>query len=270
MGTSASSTGPGSNVSFDPPWLNDIPIGGGEEGNKNSETSPTGTPGLAPTARFRAARRNMGVFVRNGDTRDLARAAGHYSRTGMGGAKNVASRMRTSTRAAAGLGSFLQSVRDRTDLQINNWMDDLRAKNPSAQTVIDAIVSQIIPEGGSRDEESAKDSMAQALSELIDLNPDIDLLELNDSQIWTLMQIFIGHEACNRMYADIGQLFENAKYSPAKMVQRTNEMRGFLKNSVAAQLESMRQSFPNPTHQQLEVLLNDAVQMTFNVFEGEI
>ena len=54
------------------------------------------------------------------------------------------------------------------------------------------------------------------------------------------------------------------------MVQRTNEMRGFLKNSVAAQLESMRQSFPNPTHQQLEVLLNDAIQMTFNVFEGEI
>lgn len=71
--------------------------------------------------------------------------------------------------------------------------------------------------------------MAQALSELIDSNPDIDLLELNDSQIWTLMQIFIGHEACNRMYADIGQLFENAKSSPAKMVQRTNEMRGFLK-----------------------------------------
>jgi len=192
---------------------------------------------------------------------------GQYSRTGMGGAANVAARMRTSTRAGAGLGSLLQAARDRTDPLINQWMDALRATNPSAQTVIDAIVAQIVPEGGSVDEESAKDSMAQALSELTVLDPDVDLLALQDAQIWTLMQLYLGHEACNRMYADIGQLFEGAGFDPATIVQRTNEMRSFLKNAVAAQLQILRQAAPNPTRQQLEMLLREAVQTTFAVFE---
>ncbi|CAM5779623.1 hypothetical protein RFUL19S_00355 [Rhizobacter fulvus] len=149
-------------------------------------------------------------------------------------------------------------------------MDALRATNPSAQTVIDAIVSQILPEGGSVDEESAKDSMAQALSELMVLDPQVDLLTLQDAQIWTLMQLYLGHEACNRMYADIGQLFESARFDPAVVVQRTSEMRSFLKNAVAAQLDTLRQATPNPTRQQLETLLHDAVQTTFTVFEDSL
>lgn len=274
MGTSASSAGPGANVSFDPPWLNDIPVGGPGEGDGVDGGAPAPTPptadGVAPAQRFRGARTSLGTFARNGDTRALGRAAGHYSRTGMGGARNVAARMRTSTKAAAGLGSFLQATRERSDPQINQWMDALRATNPSAQTVIDAIVSQILPEGGSVDEESAKDSMAQALSELMVLDPQVDLLTLQDAQIWTLMQLYLGHEACNRMYADIGQLFESARFDPAVVVQRTSEMRSFLKNAVAAQLDTLRQATPNPTRQQLETLLHDAVQTTFTVFEDSL
>ena len=274
MGTSATSTGPGANVTFDPPWLNDIPLGGaGESNDPNSDTqsiTQAQAVGVAPSHRFRGARTNLGVFARNGDSRALVRAAGHYSRTGMGGAHNVASRMRTSTKAAAGLGSFLQAARDRSDPLINQWMDSLRATNPSAQTVIDAIVAQIIPEGGSVDEESAKDSMAQALSELTVLDPGVDLLALQDMQIWTLIQLYLGHEACNRMYADIGQLFENAKFDPAVIVQRTHEMRSFLKNAVAAELETLRLVTPNPNRQQLETLLREAVQTSFIVFEDSI
>lgn len=271
MGTSASSAGPGANVSFDPPWLNDIPVGGaGEVDGGASAPAEAPAEGVAPAERFRGARSSLGTFARNGDSGALARAAGHYSRKGMGGARNVAARMRTSTRAGAGLGSLLQATRERSDPQINQWMDALRATNPSAQTVIDAIVSQILPEGGSVDEESAKDSMAQALSELMVLDPQVDLLTLQDAQIWTLMQLYLGHEACNRMYADIGQLFESARFDPAVVVQRTNEMRSFLKNAVAAQLDTVRQATPNPTRQQLESLLRDAVQTTFTVFEGEL
>lgn len=274
MGTSATSAGPGANVSFDPPWLNDIPVGGAGEAGDHDGAAPLpvqpAAEGVAPAQRFRGARTSLGTFARNGDTQALGRAAGHYSRTGMGGARNVAARMRTSTKAGAGLGSFLQAARERSDPQINQWMDNLRATNPSAQTVIDAIVSQIIPEGGSIDEESAKDSMAQAMSELTGLDPSADLLALQDAQIWTLMQLYLGHEACNRMYADIGQLFESARFDPATVVHRTNEMRNFLKNAVAAQLETVRKATPNPTRQQLETLLREVVQTTFTVFEGSL
>lgn len=273
MGTSASSAGPRANVSFDPPWLNDIPIGGGDEAGNQDGSAPAPVQpaeGVAPAQRFKGARTSLGTFARNGDTQALGRAAGHYSRTGMGGARHVAARMRTSTKAAAALGSLLQAARERSDPQINRWMDALRATSPSAQTVIDAIVSQIIPEGGSIDEESAKDSMAQAMSELTVLDPAVDLLALQDAQIWTLMQLYLGHEACNRMYTDIGQLFESARFDPATVVHRTNEMRNFLKNAVAAQLATVRQATPNPTRQQLETLLREVVQTTFTVFEESL
>jgi hypothetical protein len=47
-------------------------------------------------------------------------------------------------------------------------------------------------------------------------------------------------------------------------------MRSFLKNSVAAQLETIREATPNPTRQQLETVLREAVQTTFMVFEDSI
>ncbi len=282
MGTSAPSGGPKAKVPFDPPWLDNIALGGSDEpapddaaedGSSDGAAEPApamAAVGMAPAGRFRAARTNLGAFARSGDSESLRRAAGHYSRSGMGGAGNVAARMRTATRAGAGLGSFLQAARDRTDPNVNAWLDKLRSTNPSAQTVIDAIVAQIIPEGGSLDEESARDSMARALSELIKLVPDVDLLALQDAQIWTLMQLYIGNEACNRMYADIGQLFENVKLSPREAVQRTNEMRRFLKNAVAARIEVVRRTSPNPTRVQLEQLLHEALRATFAVFEDSL
>jgi hypothetical protein len=279
VGTSASSAGPGPNVSFDPPWLNDIPVGGGGEGGDADEDA-TGAPsaapasppipGVAPAKRFNAARQGLNAFARSGDTDALRRAGGNYSRTGMGGARAVASRMRTSTKAAAGLGSLLQAARTRSDPAVNAWVDALRATNPSAQSVIDAIVGQILPQGGSLDEEAAKDAMALALSELTTLDSGVDLLALGDAQIWTLIQLYLGHEAFNRMYVDIGQLFESERFDPSMMVQRTSEMRGFLKNSVAAQLEHVRQTTPNPTSAQIESVLRGAIESTFLVFEESL
>jgi hypothetical protein len=182
----------------------------------------------------------------------------------------VASRMRTSTKAAAGLGSLLQAARTRSDPVVNAWIDALQASNPSAQTVIDAIVGQIIPQGGSLDEEAAKDAMALALSELAALDAGVDLLALQDAQIWTLIQLYLGHEAFNRMYLDIGQLFESERFDPATAVQRTSEMRSFLKNAVAAQLDRVRQTTPNPTATQIEDVLRSAIEATFLVFEESL
>ena len=128
MGTSTSSSGPGSGVSFDPPWLDElVPAAAGGEsetpltnepaqpadfGDDESHDKPEGArPAIAPPRRFAAARRDLGAFVRSGDTDRLARAVGHYARTGMGGAAKATSRMRASTSAGAGLVSLLQVLR---------------------------------------------------------------------------------------------------------------------------------------------------------------
>jgi hypothetical protein len=282
MGTSTSSAGPGAGASLDPPWLNQllpaIATTAASAPAANVAHEPgTATPALAPptfstlvapAGRFSAARRNLGDFVRTGNKGALARSIGHYSRKGMGGATTAAGRMRASTRAGAGLVSFLQAARDGTDTHIASWVQNLLAKNPSSDDVVDAIVQELAPPGGSEDEESLRDSMAAALSELILLQPDVDLLQMSDTDTWTLLQLFLGNEVCNRLEFDIGQFFESAKLNPLLGVKRELEMREFVKNEVGVQLTTLRAKTPDPSKQQLDALVQEAVRMTFEVYEG--
>lgn len=285
MGTSTSSSGPGAGASLDPPWLDELvpAVGGGvlddlvaddagvadDDAAEGGEAKPGGQkPTIAPPRRFAAARRDLGSFIRSGNTAVLARGIGHYSRTGMGGAASAATRMRASTSAGAGLLSFLQAARDGTDARIANWVQDLVATNPTSEDVADAIVRELAPPGGSADEESLRDSMALAINELIMLQPDIELLRMSDIDTWTLLQLFLGHEVCNRLEFDIGQFFESSRLDPELGVKRELEMRDFVKNEVGVQLTALREKTPNPSKQQLDALVQEAVRMTFEVYEG--
>jgi hypothetical protein len=285
MGTSTSSSGPGAGVSFDPPWLDQLggsdaggndaqaPAGdSGEAGDGNNAPAQSAAPaaGIAPPRRFANARRELGIFARSGSREALGRAIGHYSRTGMGGARNTAARMRTSTRSAAGLISLLQAARDGSDPIINQWVSSLVARNPSAQDVINEVIQQVTTSGGSLEEESCKDSMAQAMSELMENQPDIDLLNMNDGDIWTLVELFLSHEACSRLQLDIGQLFESSRLTPREVVARINDMRDYLKAELSAQMRSLRQANGNPLPGQLESTMRQALQNTFTVYEGAI
>lgn len=285
MGTSTSSSGPGTGVSLDPPWLEElVPAAGAgasdastasellepaDDGADEMEGKPDEVkPAVAPPRRFSAARRSLGAFARSGDAGELARGIGHYSRTGMGGASAATSRMRASTSAGVGLVSFLQAARDGTDAPVARWVQNLLAGSPSSDDVADAIVQALAPPGGSADEESLRDSMALAISELIQLQPDVELLNMSDTDMWTILQLFLGHEVCNRLEFDIGQFFESSRLDPELGVKRELEMRDFVKNEVGVQLGALRQKTPNPTKQQLDVLVQDAVRMTFEVYEG--
>lgn len=281
MGTSTSSAGPSSGVPFDPPWLDQIggdndsgDANGDDEGDSSDpdtrDDALPAVPNHAPARRFLAARRALKTFASSGERGAFAKAAGHYSKSGMGGAKNVAARMRTSTRSASGLIGVLQAARDRVDPQFAQWVSSLIASKASVQDVINQIIEQVMTGGGSIDEEVCKDSMAQSMAELLELNPDVELLDMGDSDIWTLVELFLGNEACSRMHLDIGQLFESATLSPREAVLRTNEMRDFLKAELGTQLQALRSRQPDPSPVELEKMMRSALELTFSIYEGEI
>ena len=282
MGTSSSSSGPGAGVPFDPPWLSSVAseIGspleqisgdGAQQEQTPQQAEPVVQPsGIAPPRRFGNARRYMGEYASGGDRAALKKSLGSYSRKGMGGASNVASRMKTSTSAGAGLFNFLQGVRDSSDAGVRDWVNQLTSKNLSAYEVADQIIDQVISTGGSLEEESCRDSMAQAMSELLTINPDINLVNMDNDSIWTVLELFMANEAFNRINLDIGQLFESAKYSPREAVSRMNEMRDYLKSEISAQMQELRKDTSNPTKAEMNALLQAAIKITFEVFEEEI
>ncbi len=280
MGTSSSSSGPASGVSFDPPWLSSVAseigsplenISGEESDLGNQPTEPVTQPfEMSPPRRFGNARRYLGEYVGSGDRGTLKKAIGSYSRKGMGGAANVARRMRASTSAGAGLFNFLQGVSDSSDINVRDWVNQLTANNLSAYEIADRIIDQVISSGGSLDEESCKDSMAQAMSELLTINPEVDLMKMDNDSIWTVIELFMANEAFNRLDLDIGQLFESAKYSPYEAVSRMNDMREYLKSEIFAQIQALRASTPNPSKEEMNNLLQSALRLTFEIFEEEI
>jgi hypothetical protein len=178
--------------------------------------------------------------------------------------------MRASASAGAGLLSVLQSASQGGNAAVSQWVSALVASGASADDVADAIVAAVAPSGGSADEESIRVSLAQSLSELLRVDPDLDLLNLSDDSIWTLLQFFLAHEVCNRLRFDIGQLFESANLDPAIAVNRDKEMRRFVKSEVSVQLRELRKLTPNPSSTALQRLISDALAATFEAYEGTL
>lgn len=275
MGTSTSSTGPSAGVSLDPPWLDDVAGAVGEgssvpPGDREPPVVPPGATGVAPPARYRDARRDLGKFLGSGDTRHLRKALGHYFSRGSGGASAAARRMRASTRAGAALFDFLNAVRQGATAEARRWVEELRATNPAAEDVVDAIVRELAPAGGSADEESLRDAMAQALSELVRDNPSIDPLLMEIDDIWELMKGYLATEAANRLCFDLGPIFESAQLDPKTVVLREREMRRFIKNEVGLHVDLLRHTDANPTRNKLDSILQEALKMTFELFEADL
>lgn len=275
MGTSTSSTGPGSGVSLDPPWMDDVldDIATGSSvpaSDGDPVVSPSGAPGIAPTARYGDARRELGKYVKNGNAQHLGNALGHYSRRGSGGASAAASRMRASTRAGAELFSFLNAISQRSSPEAARWVDDLRATNPSADDVVDAIVRELAPPGGSADEESFRDAMGVALSDLVRDDPTVDPLSMRVDDIWELMKGFLANEVANRVCFDLGPIFESSQIDAATAVMRERQMRLFIKNELGTHVDLLRGTSANPTRAQLDSILQETLTMTFELFEAQV
>mgnify|MGYP000887211879 CR=1 FL=1 len=267
MGTSASHNGPKSGVSFDPPWLDDIdspeapalPL-------QNPQPTPAVLP-LAPTARFKNARTNMGDYIKNGSRDSLKRSLGHYSRTGMGGAQNVARRMSHSASVASKLYSSFSSLRQGNEPTISNIINNYKAANTDVYGLIDAIAEYICGDGGSLDETSPKDSVSSALSDLFDKNPDIDITALSDDSIWSLVSSFLSYEAFSRIQLDIGQGFERNDVSLSDRVTRLNDMREYLESEISSQINVIRNEIGNKPPSNLQKIMMTSIERTFKVFE---
>ncbi|MGK5042173.1 Qat anti-phage system associated protein QatB [Janthinobacterium sp. GB1R12] len=277
MGTSTSSAGAGAGSPFDPPWLDGAgegvddshsdtelpPSGDGDEvGDAGSEdgagsdsadssTDDAAAPraadsdsgsDTAPSGRYKEARTHMGRFMRSGDGRDAARAMGSFVRKGLGGPAKAVSRMRMSSRAAAALGGFFTQVREGTDPTINDWVNSARARGLSAQDAALEVINQIIPAGGSVDEESAKHAMNQAIIHLYEVDPTTDIFALTNEQISALMGYTLAFDVYNRVQLELGRVFEKLKFSAEVVQDRLAQVQDYILVVVRDAMKKVRTS----------------------------
>ena len=93
---------------------------------------------------------------------------------------------------------------------------------------------------------------------------------MDNASIWKVVELFIANEAFNRITIDIGQLFEREKYSPYESVLALNDMKDYLQEEISAQIQILRKDYNNPSTKELNNLLQSAVRITFEIYEGEL
>lgn len=277
MGTSASSNGPGSGVSLDPAWLDDIDINESnlpqtnqpEENNQKSVSSEEEQRlVIAPKGRFSNARRNIGEYLRSGSKDSLRRSLGHYSKTGMGGAKALSQRMRASAKVGSNFYGVFRSLRDDPEFALGKVLSELQTQGADAQQIISTIVDYVCPSGGSIDEISTRNSAMVSLSEYLEKYPDVDFEKLSDDQMWELTSAYVGNEIFNRVQMDIGQSFEKADIPYPDRIIRLNDMKDFIQAEVAVQFNKIRDTESQSVN--VQKLIQDTIRSTFEVYEEEV
>jgi len=284
MGTSASSSGPGSGVPLVPPWVadaesepdnsaapnvdsdhapedNSLP----DDGNK----TPKARPQLAVSARFRLARRNLGEFSRSGSSRSLKKGLGHYSRSGLGGSNQATARMGKTVKNSGTLYAVLNALNGRGTVPSELSIDFSALKGRSTQETADAIAEAISPSTGSQDAEANRDSISQAFRELIKENPNIDLTALTEEQVASVVESYIVYDICKRIELDVGKAIFN-KVDPITAIRRLDEMQNYVRQCVAS---SFRKFWPGASQlpqSEASRISRQVIQNTFYVFEEYI
>lgn len=293
MGTSTSSAGAGSRTAFDPPWLSDDgAVGDGTLGDTaigpptspdtpsdgetpdsedggNTDGTDAGTQtntepyaGItAPPRRYAEARRRLTRFIESGDQSQLKQGLSSFVKKGLGGSARAAGRMRTTAGAASALGGFLSAVRDGTSPSITAWVASAKARGLSANDAALEVVNQLVPAGGSIDEESAKHAMTQAIAHLYEVVPMTDIFNLSDDQIANLMSYTISFDVYNRLQLELGRVFEKLKYSAALIHERLNQALDYVLAVVSGAMAKVRGAGGTSMREVANKALNNALEV---------
>lgn len=281
MGTSQSSGGPLSGVPMVPPWVpdptdndtlddprdvpNSPPVDSERPQVPGTEPKPTApiSP-IAPPRRFGSVRISLGNFARTGDAVDLRRSVGHYVRTGYGGSGTAVRRLGGTASTAGALYNALSGQLTAPD----SPLDLTLLTGRSAEDVINAVIEAVRPIDGTQDAEAGRAAIRNALSELLTLYPNADLLNLNDEQRAFAIERYVASDVYRRFDLDVGKTIREKAPSASTALSRLKQVRDYIKQTVAASFRKLRNAGRTIRVGRVGSLVRDALRETFEVFEG--
>ncbi|WP_312524961.1 Qat anti-phage system associated protein QatB [Comamonas sp.] len=271
MGTSTSSKGGGAQSPFDPEWLDGVDWGstdgagdGGIEGADSGDegtTEPNTQAPLIPERRLAGARTAISGALAGGGRDYIRSAARSMVNRGMGGASRASRTMSATAQGAGALGQFLTQAREASDPRVIDWVERARQAQLSANDLILEIVKHVIPSAGSVDEDSLQNAAAETLSMLYEKNAEVDLFNLTDQQIASVVGFTVANDICNRIDQLLGRSYEKLKYTPEKVQLVRNDIREYVHATVRLELEKL-----GPRPLDTNGLARDVLKSTLEVF----
>ncbi len=297
MGTSKSSPGSPSGVPLVPPWVPEVTLPPSEtaespgaeniepEGSLNSKTAPDVPTGMPPVfnpkldttspiasgGRFRAARGDLGRFSRSGESRSLKRGISHYTKSGLGGKKQATRRFAGTANTAGALFGALTSLSGAGTISGQTAsLDRKLLEGKSADDVIGAIIEATRPLDGTQDAESSRASINDALVDLLEKHPEVDLLNLDNDKKEFVIEKFVACDIFRRFILDVGGAISSKAANASVASQRLKEARDYIRETVAASFKQIRSSGKRIGQANINAIARDLLEDSFRVFEEYI
>lgn len=243
MGTSQSSKGSPSNVPMVPSWA--------------APNAPIAEPG-----RFGPARRSIGNFMGDGQRSSMRKGIGQYIKKGYGGSKTATTRMAGTVQKASTFYDALSPL-----AQDGQVRDPLLLAGKSADEIMDAIVEVVAPTDGTQDTEASRESVKNALCDLLEQYPDADLTNLDDKQRLYALEKFVSEDVFRRINLDLWKTIQSKAPNVTVAMSRLKEIKDYVKETVAASFRKSTQNGIPIVSGQIKEIVNNAIQETFIVFE---
>lgn len=222
---------------------------------------------IAPAARFGGTRLNLGKFGRGGDRRDMQRGLRDYVRKGYGGRATAVRRFGGTASTAGALYGALSGVAGGQAAAPGSPLDPALLAGRSAREVMDAIVEAVRPADGTQDAEASRAAIKDALSELLTMFPDADLLNLTQDQRGTAIERFVAIDVYQRTMLDIGKAIQEKAPTATVGLSRLKEVKEYVKQTVAAAFRKLRGAGHRMTTGRVTEVVRSALEDTFQVFE---
>lgn len=276
MGTSTSSSGPGSGVPLVPPWAPaappllpdppdvDVQAQNGAQPPAEEKAPEPNLPGNAPPARFGPTRRALGDYGRTGNRDDLRRALGSYVSRGYGGSRSTSSRFAGTATTASALGGVLAALANNTPIP---GLDRTLLATMDADTLLDTLVEVVRQVDGTQDAEAERRSTRDALSDTLKRFPDADPLNLDATGRAYAIERFVALDVFNRFYLDVGAAVQDNAPNPTQALARLAEAKAYIAETVAAAFRRLEQAGHTVNSGAVSSVIRTALRDAFNIFE---
>ncbi|HWR53967.1 MAG TPA: Qat anti-phage system associated protein QatB [Bryobacteraceae bacterium] len=213
-------------------------------------------------------RQNFGKFAQGGKPRDLRRGLRAYVRKGYSGRSTATQRFGGTATTANALYGALSSIAGGEPAAPGSPLDPALLAGRSAREVMDAVVEAVRPTDGTQDAEANRTAIKDALSDLLVVHPDADLLNLTEEQRGLAIERFVAFDIFQRIMLDVGTAIQEKAPTASAGSSRIKEVKDYIRQAVAASFRRLSAAGERVTKGKITQVVRAAIAETFRIFEG--
>lgn len=195
-----------------------------------------------PSNRFNRSQRDFREAVRTGNADGLGRVVKNYYHHALGGSKQAAQRMQSSSRAVARLGGLLVDIQQQGLSHVLSQYNLAQYAGRPVIEVLSALMDAVCDNSAILDNAVTKYAYSLAIVRIIDENPTLDLTNLAGAQIAEMMAIFLEESLVYRLVCDVGRSLTVATSNPAQALQVEEQLyqivSGLIRSTIVPELQN--------------------------------